>query len=152
MIGILHVTYSPLAESNSGKWFAYVLFTAAVGALLLLNWLGVFKTVWGVDTAILLALIGGYKIYYNSIAALFERRIIAEIAIFIAIAAALAIGEYLAAAEAVFIMLVGEGVEEFASRRTRAAIERLIELAPKTARIKVGDEEREVAIAEVHHT
>ncbi|MGH9834919.1 MAG: heavy metal translocating P-type ATPase, partial [Blastocatellia bacterium] len=149
MIGILHVTYSPLAESNSGKWFAYVLFTAAVGALLLLNWLGVFKTVWGVDTAILLTLIGGYKIYYNSIAALFEKRITAEIAIFIAIAAALAIGEYVAAAEAVFIMLVGEGLEEFASRRTHAAIERLIGLAPKTARIKVGDEEREVAIGEV---
>ena len=149
MIGILHVTYSPLTESNSGKWFAYVLFTAAVGALLLLNWLGVFKTVWGVDTAILLTLVGGYKIYYNSIAALFERRITAEIAIFIAIAAALAIGEYVAAAEAVFIMLVGEGLEEFASRRTHAAIERLIELAPKTARIKVGDEEREVAIGEV---
>jgi Cu+-exporting ATPase len=148
-MAVLHVTYSPLTESESGKWLAYVLFTAAVGALLLLNWLGVFTTIWGIDTAILVALIGGYKIYYNSISALFERRIIAEIAIFIAIAAALAIGEYLAAAEAVFIMLVGEGLEEFASRRTRAAIERLIDLEPKTARVKVGDEEREVAIGEV---
>jgi len=148
-MAVLHVTYSHLTESNSGKWLAYVLFTAAVGVLLLLNWLGIFKTFAGIDTAILLTLIGGYKIYYNSISALFERRIIAEIAIFIAIAAALAIGEYVAAAEAVFIMLVGEGLEEFASRRTRAAIEGLIDLAPKTARIKVGDEEREVAIAEV---
>ncbi len=148
-MAVLHVTYSHLTESNSGKWLAYVLFTAAVGVLLLLNWLGIVKTFAGIDTAILLTLIGGYKIYYNSISALFERRIIAEIAIFIAIAAALAIGEYVAAAEAVFIMLVGEGLEEFASRRTRAAIEGLIDLAPKTARIKVGDEEREVAIAEV---
>jgi Cu+-exporting ATPase len=148
-MAVLHVTYTPLTESNSGKWFAYVLFTAAVGVLLALNWTGAFKTVGGVDTAILITLIGGYKIYYNSIAALFERRIIAEIAIFIAIVAALAIGEYIAAAEAVFIMLVGEGLEEFASRRTRAAIERLVDLAPKTARIKVGDEEREVAVGEV---
>jgi Cu+-exporting ATPase len=148
-MAVLHVTYSHLTESNSGKWFAYVSFTAAVGILLLLNWLGILRTVAGIDTAILLTLIGGYKIYYNSISALFERRITAEIAIFIAIAAALAIGEYVAAAEAVFIMLIGEGLEEFASRRTRAAIERLIDLAPKTARIKAGDEEREVAIAEV---
>ncbi len=45
-------------------------------------------------------------------------------------------------------MLVGEGLEEFASRRTRTAIEKLIALAPKTARVKSGGEEKEVAIAE----
>src|SRR5262249_39756408 len=55
--------------------------------------------------------------------------------------------------EAVFIMLIGEGLEEYASRRTRSAIRKLVDLAPKTARVKVptanGYEEREVKIAEV---
>ncbi len=146
---IQHLSYDHLDESKAEKWLWYILFTATVGVLLLLNWLGLFPTIFGVDTAILLALIGGYKIYYNAISALFEKRITADLAIVIAIGAALAIGEYIAAAEAVFIMLVGEGLEEFASRRTHAAVEKLIDLAPKTARIKSGDEEREIAIAEV---
>ncbi len=149
MIVIQHLSYDHLEDSKSERWFWYILFTATVGVLLLLNWLGVFTTIFGVNTAILLTLIGGYKIFYKAISALFEKRITADLAILIAIGAALAIGEYVAAAEAVFIMLVGEGLEEFASRRTRVAIEKLVDLAPKTARIKNGDEEREVAVEEV---
>ncbi|MGH9846103.1 MAG: heavy metal translocating P-type ATPase, partial [Blastocatellia bacterium] len=148
-----HISYDHLEESESGKWVFYLLFTATVGVLLLLNWLGVLTTLWGIDTGILLALVGGYKIFYKAISALFEKRITADIAIVIAVVAALAIGEYLAAAEAVFIMLVGEGLEEFASRRTRSAIHKLVDLAPRTARIRAtsGNEsdEREVNIDEV---
>ncbi len=146
---IQHISYDHLDSSESERWFFYVLFTIAVGLLLLLNWLGIFTTVWGIDTAILLALIGGWKIFYKAISALFEKRISADLAIVIAILAALAIGEYIAAAEAVFIMLIGEGLEEFASRRTRSAIRGLIDLTPKTARIKAGGGEREVAIDDV---
>lgn len=140
-------------SSGAKHYYTYILFTATVGVLLLLNWLGTFTHLFGIDTAILLALFGGYKIYYNAISALFERRISADLAIVVAIGAALAIGENIAAAEAVFVMLIGEGLEEFASRRTRTAIERLIQLAPKTARIRVSDhnglQEKEVRIEEV---
>ncbi len=146
---IQHLSYDSLEASRAEKWFWYVLLTATVGILLLLNWLGMVKSVFGVDTAILLTLFGGYKIYYKAISALIARRLSADLAILIAIAAALAIGEYVAAAEAVFIMLVGEGLEEFASRRTRSAIERLVAFAPKTARIRTAGEEREVEIGEV---
>ncbi|HEX4948441.1 MAG TPA: FtsH protease activity modulator HflK [Blastocatellia bacterium] len=149
MIFLQHLSYEHLEATDAGKWTRYVLFTALVGVLLLLNWLGIFTTIFGINTAILLTLGGGWRMFYNAISALFEKRITAELAIVIAIIAALMIGEYLAAAEAVFIMLVGEGLEEFASRRTRSAIHKLIELAPKTARTKVGDEERDVAIADV---
>lgn len=149
MIIIQHLSHDHLQESKPAGWLPYGLFTAAVGLFLLLNWLGIFTTVFGIDTAILLTLIGGYNIYYKAISALFEKRITADLAIVVAIGAALAIGEYVAAAEAVFIMLIGEGLEEFASGRTRAAIEKLIDLSPKMARIKVGDAEREVAAEEV---
>ncbi len=156
MIIFQHISPEDLEKSDSGKWPAYVLFTATVGALLLLNWLGVLTELWGVNTGVWLALIGGWRIFYNSVSALLEKRITAEIAIAVAVIAALAIGEYFAAAEAVFIMLIGEGLEEYASRRTRSAIQKLIDLAPKTARIKIsnangadGHEEREVKISEV---
>lgn len=144
-----HISYDHLEESTAHKWILYILFTSVVGILLLLNWLGILTTVLGFNTAILLTLIGGYKIYYKAVSGLFEKRITADLAIVLAIAAALAIGEYVAAAEAVFIMLVGEGLEEFASRRTRSAIEKLIDFSPKTARIKTADGEREVAVDEV---
>jgi HflK protein len=153
MVIFQHISPEDLEKSGSGKWPAYILFTATVGVLLLLNWLGVFTELWGVNTGVWLALIGGWRIFYNSVSALLDKRITAEMAIAVAVIAALAIGEYFAAAEAVFIMLIGEGLEEFASRRTRSAIQKLIDLAPKTARIKIsianGHEEREVKIAEV---
>jgi Cu+-exporting ATPase len=149
MVFIQHLSYDHLEESDAGKWTWYVLFTVTVGVLLLLNGFGILSTIFGIDTAVLLALGGGYKIYYKAISALFEKRVTAELAIVIAIGAALAIGEYFAAAEAVFIMLVGEGLEEFASRRTRSAIKKLVDLTPKTAWIKTFNEEKEVAIAEV---
>src|SRR5262245_3962627 len=156
MIILQHISPEDLEKSDSGKWPAYILFTATVGVLLLLNWLGVFTELWGVNTGVWLALIGGWRIFYNSVSALLEKRVTAEMAIAVAVIAALAIGEYFAAAEAVFIMLIGEGLEEYASRRTRSAIQKLIDLAPKTARVKIpsadgpaGYEEREVKIAEV---
>ncbi len=89
----------------------YYAFAAFVGVLLLLNWLGVFRTVFGLDTAIIITLLAGYKTFYNSISALMERRISADIALCVAVIAALAVGQYLAAAEAMFIVLVGEGLE-----------------------------------------
>ena len=153
MIIFQHISPEDLEKSDSGKWPAYILFTATVGVLLLLNWLGVFTELWGVNTGVWLALIGGWRIFYHSVSALFEKRVTAEMAIAVAVVAALAIGEYFAAAEAVFIMLIGEGLEEYASRRTRSAIQKLIDLAPKTAIVKIpnanGHEEREVKITEV---
>src|ERR671938_1383145 len=98
-----------MTTQETRHYLAYILFTATVGVLLLLNWLGIFTSVFGVDTAILLALFGGYQVYYHAISALFEKRLSADLAIVIAIGAALAIGENVAAAEAVFIMLLREG-------------------------------------------
>ena len=112
----------------------YYSFAAFVGVLLLLNFLGIFKTVFGLDTAIIVTLLAGYKTFYNSISALLERRISADIALCIAVIAALSVGEYLAAAEAMFIVLVGEGLESYAAGRTAAAIERFVEQMPRRAR------------------
>jgi len=152
MIIFQHISTEDLEKPEAGKWPAYVVFTIIFGVLLLLNGLGVWTQLWGINTGIWLSLIGGWRIFYNSISALLTRRITAEIAIAIAVIAALVIGEYFAAAEAVFIMLVGGGLEEYASRRTRSAIQKLIELTPETARLKIPNasgQEREVKITEV---
>src|SRR5579872_92439 len=121
-------------DSDRQERIRYYSFAAFVGALLLLNWLGIFRTVFGIDTAIPITLLAGYKTFYNSISALMERRISADIALCIAVIAALAVGQYLAAAEAMFIVLVGEGLESYAAGRTEAAIHRFVEQMPRRAR------------------
>src|SRR5580704_4277203 len=122
-------------------------FAAIVGVLLLLNLTGTFKTVFGFDTAILITILAGYKTFYNSIAALLEKRISADLALCVAVIAALSVGEYLAAAEAMFIVMVGEGLESFAAGRTAAAIGRFVAQMPRIARLLKGGIEEEVDAA-----
>src|SRR5579872_2536558 len=120
----------------------YYGFAACVGILLALNLTNVFKTFMGIDTAVFITLLAGYKTFYNSISALLEKEISADLALCIAVIAALSVGEYTAAAEAMFIVLVGEGLESYAAGRTTAAIERFVEQLPRTAtRIHEGREE-----------
>ena len=125
----------------------YYAFAAFVGVLLLLNFTGIFKTVFGIDTAAIITLLAGYKTFNNSIQALLEKRISADLALCIAVIAALSVGEYLAAAEAMFIILVGEGLESYAAGRTEAAIERFIQQLPRVARLLRDGEETEVEAA-----
>src|SRR5204863_3080763 len=122
----------------------YYSFAAFVGALLLLNVTGVWKTVFGIDTAAIITLLAGYKTFHNSISSLLEKRISADIALCVAVIASLAVGEYLAAAEAMFIVLVGEGLESYAAGRTAAAIARFVEQLPRKARLLRDGVEEEV--------
>jgi Cu+-exporting ATPase len=125
----------------------YFGFAGVVGLLLLANLTGLFRTVWGIDTAAILTVLAGYRTFYNAVSALLEKSISADLAICIAVIAALAVGEYLAAAEAMFIMLVGEGLEGYATRRTAAAISGFIEKMPRRARLLRDGEEIEVDAA-----
>jgi Cu+-exporting ATPase len=127
----------------------YFGFAGLVGVLLLLNLAGVFKYIFGIDTAIMLALLAGYRIFYNAISALLEKQISADLAICIAAIAALTVGEYLAAAEAMFIMLLGEGLEAYAAGRTEAAIHRFVEQLPRRARVLRHGQEVEVGVEEL---
>ena len=136
-------------SEETNRPFGYFAFAAVVGILLLLNWLGTFKTIFGLDTAILLTLIAGYKIFFNAIAGLLERKISADLAITIAAIAGLAVGEYLAAAEVMFIMVIGEGLEAYAAGRTGAAIAKLAALLPRRGRVRRNGEELEVAPEEI---
>src|SRR5579864_1160159 len=122
----------------------YYTFAAFVGVLLMLNVTGIWKTIFGIDTAVLVTALAGYKTFFNSISALLEKRISADIALCVAVIAALTVGEYLAAAEAMFIVMVGETLESYAAGRTEAAIHRFIEQLPRVARRLKDGHEQEV--------
>ena len=127
----------------------YFGFTALVGVLLLLNFFGIFDTFMGVDTALFLMLLAGYKTFYNAISDLLERKISADLLIVIAAIAATFVGEYLAAAEAMFIMLVGEGLEAGAAGRTEAAIHRFVDQLPRHATVLRDGREVEVHVEDL---
>ena len=85
-------------DSERSERLRYFGFAGFVGLLLVLNLTGYFKTIFGVDTAAIVTVLAGYRIFFNSIAALLEKEISADLAICIAVIAALIVGQYLAAA------------------------------------------------------
>jgi HflK protein len=131
--------------SEFGAEYGYA---AIIGVLLILNVTGTFKYIFGLDTAIVLTLMAGYKTFYNSISALLEKTISADLALCVAVIAALSVGEYVAAAEAMFIVMVGETIESYAAGRTEAAIRRFVAQLPRIARLLLADgSEKEVDAA-----
>lgn len=99
---------------------------------------------FGIAPALVAALIGGGRVVYLALAALFEGKIGADIALAIASVAAALLGEYFVAAEVVFIALVGECLEAFTYGRAQRAIRKVLEYRPRTARVLRDGEEVEV--------
>ena len=120
--------------------------TALVGGLLAADlwplvgsWLkgqGVETYSWGRELfgfryALVAAVIGGARVLYTSLEALFEGRIGSDLALAIACLAAIILKEPVVAAEVVFIGLVGECLEAYTFARTRNALGKLAELFPQ---------------------
>ena len=124
-------------------------FAAFIGILLLLNVTGTLNNIAGIDTAAILTLIAGYRTFFTAISGLLQRRVSADLAICVAVIAALISGQYLAAAEAMFIMLIGEALEGYAAGRTHAAIQRFVEQLPQHARVIRNGVETEIHAAEL---
>jgi len=123
--------------------------TALVGLLLLADLvLAALGSPWrrplGVPLALLAAVIGGGRVVYLALAALFEGTVGADIALAVACIAAACLGEYFVAAEVVFIALAGECLEALTFERARRAIGNLLDFYPRTARVIRGDAEVEV--------
>ena len=113
----------------------------------------------------LIAVALGYRIYLHGIRSLFHKNVTAQlfatIAIFISVIAgfvlpqasatgtAEAVGYLTAAAIVAFIILAGMTTEDYIIHRTRGALEALIKMTPKTARVRRDGTEIEVPISEV---
>jgi Cu+-exporting ATPase len=122
------------------------LFTAVVGGLLgadlwpvVAGWLKgqgaeVYswqREVYGFRYALVAAVLGGARVLYTSLEALFEGKVGSDLALAIAALAAIVLKEPVVAAEVVFIGLVGECLEAYTFDRTRNALGKLAELFPK---------------------
>ena len=127
----------------------YIALCGAVGVLLLLYLTGVLRTVAGIDLALILTLVAGYPLIRHAILDLLGGHFSSHLTIAIAAGAAVWIGEYFAAAEVMFIMLIGEGIEHWTVDRAKGAIAGFVASQPEQARVLRGGREELVALGEV---
>jgi Cd2+/Zn2+-exporting ATPase/Cu+-exporting ATPase len=118
--------------------------------LIALSWFKLDYRLYPLPWAALLALlIAGYPLARRSYFTLRAKVIDADVFMFMGVAAAAVIGEYLSAAVIAFFMLIAEFLEEFTSERARRAIRELIETAPPQARVRRDNQEIEVPVEAV---
>lgn len=108
------------------------------------------REIFGVRYALLAAVIGGARTAYTSLDALvFSNRLGADLALTIAVVAAIVIGEPLVAAEVVLIGLIGECLELFTFSRTQNAVAKLAELFPRRCWLLRDGQEMRVFVKDV---
>ncbi len=106
------------------------------------------KTVY--DPALLTTLISGFPLAYEAFETLFEkRRLSSELLVTIAMAACVALGEFFAAGEVAFIMILGETLEEMTINRARKGLQKLVALAPVQGRRVVDGQEETIPAEEI---
>lgn len=99
-------------------------------------------------TAIAAMLAGGWFLLPKAWRAVLRLRPDINLLVVIAAVGASIIGEWVEAAAVVFLFGVAEWLEGWADRRARRAVEALLEIAPKTAVIKRGDQFVEAPVEE----
>ena len=107
------------------------------------------RTVAGIDLALILTLVAGYPLIRHAILDLLQGHFSSHLTIAIAAGAAVWIGEYFAAAEVMFIMLIGEGIEHWTVDRAKGAIAGFVASQPEQARVLRDGGEELVALEEV---
>jgi Cu+-exporting ATPase len=120
------------------------LMTALLGSLMALDllpaiaaWLGWPslapwpREVGGFRFAFIAAILGGIRVVYSSLSALFEGRVGADLALAIAAVSAIVIREPLVAAEVVLIGMIGECLEAFTFARAQRAVKKIVEVFPR---------------------
>jgi Cd2+/Zn2+-exporting ATPase/Cu+-exporting ATPase len=130
-----------------GTIFGAVLVVIIAGEVLgLFDWL-VENVPWYVGALGVGAL--GYPVFRQVAAAARRGRIIAHTLMAVGAGAALASGQWVTALIVVFFMRMGDYAERFTTEQTRDSVRSLTRMAPQTARVVDGDEERTVAVEDV---
>lgn len=121
-----------------------------VGLACVASWIGLWQYVASFDVIALVAtLVGGYPIFKEALANLIARRMTMELSMTIALAAALAIGEFFTALVIVFFVLVAEVLEGLTVGRGRRAIKDLLDMLPQSVTVRRDGEMQVVAAADV---
>lgn len=116
----------------------------------LASWFGLWRYVASFDVIALMAtLLGGYPIFKEAFSNLLARRMTMELSMTIALAAALAIGEFFTSLVIVLFVLIAEVLEGLTVGRGRRAIKDLLDLLPRNAVVRRGGGTQEVEAADI---
>ena len=101
--------------------------------------------------AVMLAstVVAGAPIFLKAIGALRYRIVGIDALVTIAVVGALFIGEYWEAAAVTFLFMLGDYLESRTIEKTRSSIKALLDLAPKTARVRRAGTELDIDIADL---
>ena len=92
---------------------------------------------------------GGYLRFVAGFKDISNRRITVNVFVTVALIATIAVGEFRAAAIIVFIMAVAGALESYTLDKTRRSIRALLDLTPKMATVRRGDQEVTIPAGEV---
>jgi len=124
-----------------------VLFVAAAaGAIWFLHH---FQNPYVTGIGVVCTFAGGFPIFREAYENITQRRMTMELSMTIAIVAALAIREVFTALIITLFVLVAEILEGLTVGRGRQAIQRLVDLLPRTATVRLHGEWKEVGIGEI---
>ncbi len=129
-----------------------VVFSVVLSIVVAGEWLGLFDQLnelvpFPIGVALVIA--GGFPVFRNVARATLKRQITAHTLMTVGAIAALAVGEWVAAAIVVMFMRIGDYVERFTTESARRAVKELTAMAPQTARVERDGTEVEVPVAEV---
>jgi Cd2+/Zn2+-exporting ATPase len=146
------------AERTLAFWRARrsFIFLGLSGITLASSWIlgGIGLGPYYLPTAFAIAslILGGFPIVKSAIKTLLIPDLNVDTLVSIAAISATAVGAYREAAAVLFIMLLGESLEGVTVGKARNAISSLIQLSPRTAWVRRGDEELQVPIEDVKPT
>ncbi|AOY74959.1 heavy metal translocating P-type ATPase [Clostridium formicaceticum] len=124
--------------------------TTLSGIFLIISWFGWFENILPFDAAWVSIIISGSPILRSAaIGIIKEFDIKAGLLVSIALIASVSIGEYFAAGEIAFIMMLGEILEDRTVRKAQEGIKKLIHLTPQTATIRTASGEMKIPASDV---
>jgi Cd2+/Zn2+-exporting ATPase len=99
--------------------------------------------------ALVATLFGGYQRFITGFKDIYNRRITVNVFVTVALIATLGVGEFRPAAIIVFIMAVTGALESYTLDKNRMSIRNLLDLTPRMAMIRRGEEEVAVSVGDV---
>jgi Cd2+/Zn2+-exporting ATPase len=135
-------------EESKAESISLIVSGVLVGGALLLPRIDGLSSWATAATAFAAMLAGGWFLLPKAWRAVLRLRPDINLLVTIAAVGASIIGEWVEAATVVFLFGVAEWLEGWADRRARRAVEALLEIAPKTAAIKRGNQFVETPVGE----
>lgn len=137
--------------SFAGLYWLTVLIAALVATDVLCWLLGYesLRSPLGWNLSFIAALLGGARFIYHAAAGLLGGKLGTDLALALALLAALVLNEHWVAAEVVLIALVGESLEAITFRRTQRELRKLLELQPAVARVQRDNQVIDVPLDDV---